>query len=68
MEPKSLIQIIPEHEFLKIIQEPFEFFFMISNDFETIVEGNKDVSRKIYSRLMQESEYLESVLDVHCLY
>ena len=65
MEPKSLIQIIPEHEFLKIIQEPFEFFFMISNDFETIVEGNKDVSRKIYSRLMQESEYLESVLDEH---
>jgi len=65
MEPKSLIQIISEHEFLKIIQEPFEFFFMISNDFEKIVEGKKDVSRKIYSRLMQESEYLESVLDEH---
>ena len=65
MEPKSLIQIISEREFLKIIQEPFEFFFMISNDFEKIVEGKKDVSRKIYSRLMQESEYLESVLDEH---
>jgi len=65
MEPKSLIQIISEQEFLNIIQEPFEFFFMISNDFEKIVEGKKDVSRKIYSRLMQESEYLESVLDEH---
>jgi len=65
MEPKSLVQIISEREFLKIIQEPFEFFFMVSNDFEKIVEGKKDVSRKIYSRLMQESEYLESVLDEH---
>ena len=65
MEPKSLIQIISEQEFLKIIKEPFELFFTISNDFEKIVEGRKDVSRKIYSRLMQESEYLESVLDEH---
>ena len=65
MEPKSLIQIISEQEFLKIIKEPFELFFTISNDFEKIVGGRKDVSRKIYSRLMQESEYLESVLDEH---
>ena len=65
MEPKSLIQIISEEEFLKIIKEPFELFFTISNDFEKIVKGRKDVSRKIYSRLMQESEYLESVLDEH---
>ena len=65
MEPKSLIQIISEQEFLKIIKEPFELFFTISNDFEKIVKGRKDVSRKIYSRLMQESEYLESVLDEH---
>ncbi|MEK9628472.1 MAG: HPr family phosphocarrier protein [Nitrospinota bacterium] len=65
MEPKSLIQIISEDEFLRIVQEPSEHFFMVSNDFEKIVEGKNDVSRKIYSRLMQESEYLESVLDEH---
>ena len=52
MEPKSLIQIISEQEFLLIIKEPFELFFTISNDFEKIVKGRKDVSRKIYSRLM----------------
>ena len=65
MEPKSLIQIISEEEFLHIVQEPSELFFMISNEFEKIVEKNKGVSRKFYSRLMQESEYLESVLDEH---
>ena len=65
MEPKSLIQIISEEEFLKIVQEPCELFFMVGNDFAKIVAGNDDVSRKIYSRLMQESEYLESVLDEH---
>ena len=65
MEPKSLIQIISEQEFLVIIKEPFELFFTISNDFEKTIKGRKDVSRKIYSRLMQESEYLESVLDEH---
>ena len=52
MEPKSLIQIISEQEFIKIIKKPFELFFRISNDFEKIVEGKKDVSRKVYSRLM----------------
>ena len=43
MEPKSLIQIISEQEFLKIIKEPFELFFTISNDFEKIVEQSKVV-------------------------
>ena len=38
---------------------------MVSKDFEKILESNKNVSRKIYSRLVQESEYLESVLDEH---
>ena len=65
MEPKSLIQIISEEEFLLIVQEPSEQFFMVGKDFEKIVEKEKDVSRKIYSRLIQESEYLESVLDEH---
>ena len=65
MEPKSLIQIISEEEFLDIVQKPSELFFMVSKDFENFVEKKKGVSRKIYSRLMQESEYLESVLDEH---
>ena len=65
MEPKSLIQIISDEEFLNIVQEPSELFFMVSKDFEKILESNKNVSRKIYSRLVQESEYLESVLDEH---
>ena len=65
MEPKSLIQIISDEEFLHIVQEPSELFFMVSKDFERILERNKNVSRKVYSRLVQESEYLESVLDEH---
>jgi len=65
MEPKSLIQIISDEEFLHIIQEPSELFFRASKDFEIILERNKNVSRKVYSRLVQESEYLESVLDEH---
>lgn len=65
MEPKSLIQIISEQEFLNIVQEPSELFFAVSNDFANIIDGESEVSRKMYSRLMQESEYLESVLDEH---
>ena len=54
MEPKSLIQIISEREFLKIIQEPFEFFFMISNDFE------KDLSAMMIATIFvhNEEEYM----------
>ncbi len=65
MEPKSLIQIISEQEFLKIVQEPSQLFFSACNDFEEIFAVGSEVSRKMYSRLMQESEYLESVLDEH---
>ena len=65
MEPKSLIQIISEQDFLNIVQEPSQMFFTASNDFANIVECENEVSRKTYSRLMQESEYLESVLDEH---
>ena len=65
MEPKSLIQIISEKEFLNIVQEPSQMFFTTSNDFANIVECESEVSRKTYSRLMQEAEYLESVLDEH---
>ena len=65
MEPKSLIQIISEQEFLNIVQEPSQLFFAACNDFANIVQVESEVSRKMYSRLMQESEYLESVLDEH---
>ena len=65
MEPKSLIQIISEQEFLNIVQEPSQLFFAACNDFGNIVQVESEVSRKMYSRLMQESEYLESVLDEH---
>ena len=58
MEPKSLIQIISEQEFLNIVQEPSQLFFAASNDFANIIEGEGEVSRKMYSKLMQESEYL----------
>ena len=40
MEPKSLIQIISEEEFLHIVQEPSELFFMISKDFESVVASH----------------------------
>ena len=65
MEPKSLIQIISEHEFLKIVQEPCNLFLAACNDFSKKLIGGSIVSRKMYSRLIQESEYLESVLDEH---
>ena len=65
MEPKSLIQIISEQEFLNIVQEPSQLFFTASIDFSNSVDAESEVSRKMYSRLMQESEYLESVLDEH---
>ena len=39
MEPKSLIQIISEQEFLNIVQEPSQLFFAASNDFANILEG-----------------------------
>lgn len=65
MEAKSLIQIITEEEFLQIVQEPSRLFFKVSGLFCEKVEGGKDISRKFYSSLIQETEYLESVLDEH---
>ena len=38
MEPKSLIQIISEQEFLNIVQEPSQLFFAACNDFGNIVQ------------------------------
>ncbi len=65
MEAKSLVQIISEQEFLDIVQEPCALFFKVSNDFSRMIKEKNDVSRKFYSSLIQESEYLESVLDEH---
>ncbi len=65
MEAKSLIQIISEDEFLHIIQEPSKPFFKLSALFCEKLKGGKDISRKFYSSMIQETEYLESVLDEH---
>ena len=65
MEAKSLIQIISEDEFLKIVQEPSGLFFKVSSLFCEKIKNGNEVSRKFYSSLIQETEYLESVLDEH---
>jgi len=65
MEAKSLIQIISEDEFLQIVQEPSQLFFKVSALFCEKTESGKEISRKFYSSLIQETEYLESVLDEH---
>ncbi len=65
MEAKSLIQIISEDEFLQIVQEPSQLFFKVSALFCEKTENGKEISRKLYSSLIQETEYLESVLDEH---
>ena len=65
MEAKSLIQIISEDEFLQIVQEPSRLFFKVSSLFCDKLKNGKEISRKFYSSLIQETEYLESVLDEH---
>ncbi len=63
MEPKSLLQIITEDEFLPLVHEPCANFFKIGNSFVTSVEHKQDITRKFYSNLIQESEFLESFFD-----
>ena len=65
MKAESLIQIISEDEFLKIVQEPSGLFFKVSALFCEKKKSGKEISRKFYSTLIQETEYLESVLDEH---
>ncbi|MBT3510377.1 MAG: HPr family phosphocarrier protein [Nitrospina sp.] len=65
MEAKSLIQIISEEEFLKIVQEPSRLFLNVSALLCEKIKAKKEISRKYYSTLIQETEYLESVLDEH---
>jgi phosphotransferase system HPr-like phosphotransfer protein len=65
MEAKSLIQIIPEDEFLNIVEEPSRLFLRVSALLCEKIKTNKEISRKYYSSLIQETEYLESILDEH---
>ena len=65
MEAKSLIQIISEDEFLQIVQEPSRLFFKVSSIFCEKIKNRKEITRKFYSSMIQETEYLESVLDEH---
>jgi len=65
MEAKSLIQIISEGKFLQIVQAPSNLFFKVSALFCEKLKDGKEISRKFYSSLIQETEYLESVLDEH---
>jgi len=65
LEPKSLIQIITEDEFLPMVQEYCTGLFRIGNTFSEIMGQEKDVSRKFYSTLIHEADSLESFLDEH---
>lgn len=63
MEPKSLVQFISEEEFLVLVKKPSTFFFKFYHSFATRMEMGKGISRKFYSTLIQEAEFLESFLD-----
>lgn len=63
MEPKSLVQFISEDEFLTLVEEPSAFFFKIYNSFGSRMDSGEAISRKFYSNLIQEAEFLESFLD-----
>ncbi len=65
MEARSLIQIISEDEFLQIVRAPSNLFFKVSALFCEKLKDGKEISRKFYSSMVQETEYLESVLDEH---
>ncbi|KMP10926.1 hypothetical protein UR09_03890 [Candidatus Nitromaritima sp. SCGC AAA799-A02] len=65
VEPKSLIQIISEDEFLSLAQEPCALFLNVCALFEMRMETKRDISRKFYSNLIQEAEFLESFMDEH---
>ena len=64
-EPESLIQFIAEEEFLPFVQETSLSFFRTINSFKSFVKEETDVSKKLYSHLVQEAEFLESFLDEH---
>ena len=63
MEPKSLIQIISEDEFLPLVAEVASPFFMTFNSFTAL--SRREANRKCYSNLIQQAELLESFMDEH---
>ncbi len=65
MEPKSLIQIISEEEFLPLVEEAGGQFFRTFNSFVAIPDKKRDANRKCYSNLIQHAELLESFMDEH---
>lgn len=62
-EPKSLIEIISEDEFLPLMQRPCMQFLNMYFLFKVKFYGKKEISRKFYSNLIQEAEFLESFMD-----
>lgn len=64
-EPKSLIEIISEEEFLPLLQETCVDFFQTFNSFDEAVKAETNISGKLYSILLQETEFLENFLDEH---
>ena len=62
-EPKSLIQIISEEEFLLLLETHCNQLLNIYFLYKVNIEGKKEISRKFYSNLIQEAEYLESFMD-----
>lgn len=63
MESKSLVEIITEEDFSPLVKEPVRNFFKIYSPFVSCLEKTKDISRKFYSNIVQEAEFLESFLD-----
>ena len=63
VEPKSLTQIISEKDFLALAEAPYEQFSNVFFLFERRTMEKKDISRKFYSNLTQEAEYLENFMD-----
>lgn len=63
VEPKSLTQIISEKDFLTLAEVPCEQFLNVFFLFKRRNEAKKDISRKFYSNLTQEAEFLENFMD-----
>lgn len=65
LEPKSLIQIVSEKEFLSLAQDICLNFFRTHNAFCQQLAKTADINRKFYSSMIQEAEFFESFLDEH---
>jgi len=65
LEPKSLIQIISEEEFLPLVEEAGSQFFKTFNAFASLLDPKLDANRMCYSNLIQQAELLESFMDEH---